>query len=56
MDSHKNTDIKAVPENNQISFMSLNNDMIADRLRRTNIDELSDSECREVLRDLSSLL
>ncbi len=56
MDSHKNTDVKTVPENNQISFMSLNNDMIADRLRRTNIDELSDSECREVLKDLSSLL
>jgi DNA mismatch repair protein MutS len=44
------------PENQQISFMSVNNDMIADRLRKTNIDELTDAECREVLMDLSRLL
>ncbi len=49
----------SISENNepeQISFMSVNRDMIADRLGKTNIDELTDSECREVLKDLSALL
>ncbi len=49
----------SISENNdseQISFMTVNNEEIADRLRKTNIDELTDSECREVLKDLASLL
>lgn len=55
----QNKTVSILPHNDdaeQISFMSLNNDIIADRLRKTNIDELTDAECREVLRDLSKFL
>lgn len=53
---NKTVSINPESESGQISFMSLNNDIIADRLRKTNINELTDAECREVLMDLSSLL
>ena len=40
----------------QISFMTVNNDIIADKLKKTDLMELSDAECREVLEDLMKLL
>lgn len=39
----------------QISFSSVNRESIAERLRKTNVGELTDSECRELLEELSEL-
>ena len=39
----------------QISFAAVTRDQIADRLRKTHLDELSDRECRELLEDLVQL-
>ena len=39
----------------QLSFETLSRDVIADRIRKTNVDELSDAECRELLEELSRL-
>ncbi len=50
---------KAVNNNSddeQISFSSINRSAVADMLERTNIDELTDSECRELLKDMAELL
>lgn len=43
-------------DDGQMSFEALNRDIIADRISRTNIDELTDSECRELLSELSKLV
>jgi DNA mismatch repair protein MutS len=40
----------------QISFGSLGREAALDMLEKTNIDELSDSECRELLRDMLKAL
>ncbi len=40
----------------QISFGSMNREAALDMLERTNIDELTDSECRDLLRDMAGLL
>ncbi len=42
-------------DDGQISFDTISHDTIADRLCRTNVDELSDSECREFLKELVKL-
>ncbi len=42
-------------DDGQISFTAMNRDMIVDRLTKTNVDELSDYECRELLKELSVL-
>lgn len=42
-------------DDGQISFDTISHDSIADRLCRTNVDELSDSECREFLKELVKL-
>ena len=39
-------------ESGQISFGSLGREAALDMLEKTNIDELTDSECRELLRDM----
>ena len=39
----------------QMSFSALNRDILADRIRKTNVAELTDSECRELLEELSLL-
>jgi DNA mismatch repair protein MutS len=36
----------------QISFGSLGREAALEMLEKTNIDELSDGECRELLRDM----
>ena len=40
----------------QISFGSLGRESALDMLEKTNIDELTDSECRELLKDMAALL
>lgn len=42
-------------DDGQMSFAALNRDVLADRIRKTNIDELSDGECREFLTELAKL-
>lgn len=46
----------AAEDDGQISFSSIGKEKIIDRLTKTNIGELSDSECRELLEDLIKLL
>ncbi len=43
-------------EEAQISFGSMRESEIPDRLRRTNVAELTDAECRELLEELASML
>lgn len=40
----------------QISFNSINRETALAMLERTNIDELTDSECRELLKDMAEML
>lgn len=49
----KTTDSK---DSGQISFNSINREAALDMLERTNIEELSDAECRELLRDMTELI
>ena len=43
-------------ESGQISFDSVNRESALDMLERTNIDELTDSECRELLQEMIKLI
>lgn len=43
-------------ESGQISFGSIGREAALNMLERTNIDELSDSECRELLKDMAAML
>ena len=54
--SHKSQSVVRAVDDDQISFGSMNREAALDMLERTNIDELSDSECRDLLRDMASLL
>lgn len=45
-----------IPDSGQISFGSMNRETALDMLERTNIDELSDAECRELLRDMLDII
>lgn len=56
MELENKTVRKADSDDGQISFEILNRDILADRLRKTNVAELTDSECRESLRNWQSLL
>jgi DNA mismatch repair protein MutS len=52
----ENENYKTVSNNDgQMSFSALNRDILADRIRKTNVAELTDSECRELLEELSLL-
>ncbi len=51
----ENKAVKQQADDGQISFDTISHDTIADRLCRTNVDELSDSECREFLKELVKL-
>lgn len=53
-----NTHIKntSATEDEQISFESINRETAFDMLRKTNIDELTDSECRMLLNDVLELI
>ena len=54
MEAENKTVIKQ-DNDGQMSFEILNRDIVSDRLRKTNINELSDSECREFLEELVTL-
>lgn len=58
MEQNHNTGIKNVKpeENGQISFESINRETAFDMLKKTNIDELTDSECRMLLNDVLELI
>ncbi len=43
-------------ENEQISFGSVSREAALEMLEKTNIDELTDPECRELLRDMSKMI
>ena len=43
-------------DSGQISFNSINRDAVLDMLERTNLDELSDAECRELLKDMTDMI
>lgn len=45
-----------IPDSGQISFGSMNRETALDMLERTNIDELSDAECRELLKDMLDII
>ena len=51
----EHTDTAEDMASGQLSFDAQDHDRIARRLRRTNIDELSDTECRELLKELYEL-
>ncbi len=51
-----NAERRPVESDTQISFGSLSESEIPDRLRRTNIGELTDAECRELLEELTAML
>lgn len=55
--AHKSEKIAAVDNSEeQISFGSINREAALEMLERTNISELTDSECRELLNDMVALL
>ncbi len=53
-ESHEKPVIKET--DSQISFSSMNREKAILMLEKTNIEELSDSECRELLRDMAEML
>ncbi len=54
--THKAENVVNSANDDQISFGSMNREAALDMLERTNIDELTDSECRDLLRDMAGLL
>ncbi len=50
--SHKSEKSAPVESDGQISFGEINRESALNMLEKTNIDELTDSECRELLRDM----
>ena len=42
--------------NEQMSFAGMTNESALDKLRKTNISELSDAECRELLEDMYAMI
>lgn len=58
MESAHKSEKTAAADNSeeQISFGSINREAALEMLERTNISELTDSECRELLKDMAELL
>ena len=56
MEQENNTKKNMDTNVQQISFGSINNDIIIDRIRKTNVDELTDSEAKFFLEELASML
>lgn len=54
--SHNSEKSAPVESDGQISFGEVNRDSALNMLEKTNIDELTDSECRELLRDMLNCL
>ncbi len=56
-EAHRTEQAKPVSDDGgQISFGAVSRESALDMLERTNIDELSDSECRELLKDMLSII
>ena len=56
MESKKASSAEKSADSGQISFDSVNRESALDMLERTNIDELSDAECRELLKDMIDII
>lgn len=55
--SHKNSLLTAEQaETAQISFGAINRESALEMLEKTNIDELTDAECRDLLKDMADLI
>lgn len=55
--SHKNSLLAAEQaETAQISFGAINRESALEMLEKTNIDELTDAECRDLLKDMADLI
>lgn len=55
--SHKNSLLAAEQaETAQISFGAINRESAIEMLEKTNIDELTDAECRDLLKDMADLI
>ncbi len=54
MEQNKNDTIKK--DDDQISFVTIGNDRIIDRLRKTNVDELTDEDAKYFLSELCGML
>ena len=55
--SHKNSLLAAEQaETAQISFGAINRESALEMLEKTNIDELTDAECRDLLKDMTDLI
>ncbi|MBQ8349624.1 MAG: DNA mismatch repair protein MutS [Ruminococcus sp.] len=55
--SHKNSLLAAEQaETEQISFGAINRESALEMLEKTNIDELTDAECRDLLKDMADLI
>lgn len=55
METENKNGRKPRQDDGQMSFEILNRDIISERLRKTNVAELTDSECREMLLELAKL-
>lgn len=56
MEAKKASSAEKSADSGQISFDSVNRESALDMLERTNIDELSDAECRELLKDMIDII
>ena len=56
LEMEKNKEETAVKKEDQISFGSMGNDKIIERLRKTNVDELSDEDAKYFLKELCGML
>ncbi len=54
--SHGAAERSVVSEPEQISFVSVCREQALEMLEKTNIEELTDSECRELLRDMTGMI
>ena len=54
--AHKSEAAVVTEEREQLSFGAVSRESALDMLEKTNIDELTDSECRELLKDMAALL
>lgn len=54
--AHAENNVAESNDGGQISFAGANREAALDMLEKTNIDELTDSECRELLKDMAEAL
>ncbi len=54
--AHRTEKSRSSEQSEQISFGSVNREAALEMLEKTNIDELTDTECRELLKDMINLI